>query len=85
MEYLDLFQSSFRLGFSTETTLVMVLDDLWQSWEGSGAAILLFLNVSLTFYIIKHGKPAVWVGDWEPCFTMVLFLSLDLAPVDWFR
>lgn len=54
-DYLDPFQLGFRLGFSIETALVLLVDDLWQSWDEGGVAILVLLEFSAAFKAIDHG------------------------------
>lgn len=52
--YLDVFQSDFRLGFSTETTLVSVIDDLWWKRDESSESIIVLLDFSVAFSSINH-------------------------------
>lgn len=54
-DYLDLFQSGFRLGYNTEVTLIAPVYDIWRALNGIGAAILAFSNLSEALIIISHG------------------------------
>lgn len=61
VDHLDLFQSSFRLGLSIKTALVMLLDDLWRAWDGSGASVLILLDLS-AFNILLDWLTGLGVG-----------------------
>lgn len=52
--YLDVFQSDFRLGFSIETTLVSVIDDLSWKRDESSESIIVLLDFSVAFSSINH-------------------------------
>ncbi|XP_070592658.1 vomeronasal type-2 receptor 26-like [Erythrolamprus reginae] len=51
--FLDPFQSSFR-PYSTETALVMLMDDLWQTWDRGHSPSLVLLDLSAAFDTISH-------------------------------
>lgn len=61
VDHLDLFQSSFRLGLSIKTALVMLVDDLWRAWNGSGASVLILLDLS-AFNILLDWLRGLGVG-----------------------
>lgn len=54
------FQSGSRLGFSTETALVALVDEQWQNWDGCGASIFVLLDLAMVFNTIKHSILLSW-------------------------
>lgn len=63
-----LFQpSSVRLVFYVETTLDVLIDDMWQSWAEDGSSNLVFLYLLMAFKIIDHG---IFGGTSSGCWEM---------------
>ncbi|KAF7234895.1 hypothetical protein EYD10_18221 [Varanus komodoensis] len=54
-DYLDPFQSGFRLGYGTESDLVALYDDLRRKRERGSASVLVLLDLSAAFNTIDHG------------------------------
>lgn len=44
-DYLAPFQLGFRPGFGIETTLITLMDDLYQEWDGGSVSILALLDL----------------------------------------
>lgn len=51
-KHLDPFQSGFRPACGT---LVALVDDLWQEWDGAGVSNLALLDLWVVFDTILHG------------------------------
>uniref|UniRef100_A0A8D0DWT2 Reverse transcriptase domain-containing protein n=1 Tax=Salvator merianae TaxID=96440 RepID=A0A8D0DWT2_SALMN len=54
-DYLGPWQSGFRPGYSTETALVALIDDLWRARDRGYSSILVLLDLSEAFNTIDHG------------------------------
>ncbi|KAF7246401.1 Matrix metalloproteinase-16 [Varanus komodoensis] len=54
-DYLDPFQSGFRPGYSTESALVALYDDLCREKDRGSASLLVLLDFSVAFDTINHG------------------------------
>ena len=59
-DFLDLFQSGFRLGFGTETALVTLYDDLCRERDRGNVTLLILLDLSAAMV-------SFWIGwlSWE--------------------
>uniref|UniRef100_A0A803SUT5 Reverse transcriptase domain-containing protein n=1 Tax=Anolis carolinensis TaxID=28377 RepID=A0A803SUT5_ANOCA len=55
MDFLDQSQSGFRPGFSTETALVALVDDLRRELDRGSVTLLVLLDISAAFDTIDHG------------------------------
>ncbi|KAF7245842.1 RNA-directed DNA polymerase from mobile element jockey [Varanus komodoensis] len=54
-DYLDPFQSGFRPGYSTESALVTLYDDLCRERDRGSASLLVLVDLSAAFDTINHG------------------------------
>lgn len=59
---LELFQSAFKSGHSTETALVWVTNDFLTSADTDACSILVFLDISAAFDTICHTTLKRYVG-----------------------
>lgn len=75
MEYRYPFQLGFRLAFSTEIPLILLVDNLQ-----SGGDALIFVLFELSAFSIssKYQYPSSWTGDW---LTQIWGYSLSLVGV----
>lgn len=62
-DQLDHFQSGSRFGHGTETTLLMLLDDLWWQQDSGSTSDLTFLDLLVAFITIDHGKFLAWLHE----------------------
>ncbi|KAF7251034.1 putative RNA-directed DNA polymerase from transposon BS [Varanus komodoensis] len=74
-DYLDPFQSSFRPGYSTESALVTLYDDLCREKDRGSAFLLVLLDLSVAFGTIDHGILLVRLAG----------LGLRGTALQWFR
>lgn len=77
VEYLDLFQSSLRLGFGMETALVILVDDLSRDLDRGSVSLLILFDHSERFFdtinLLEHLSR---LGEREAVLCWVLsFLS----------
>lgn len=53
-DYMDPFQSGFKLRISMETTSVAFVSDLGQTQSGGSASTFVFLDLSAIFITVNH-------------------------------